>query len=94
MRLPSKEQIKAKAPILFSLGLVLAILLVAAQLAFAPLYKRWDARQCRAAYAAARTREDTSRVDMHPYRARNGRCGELRTTRVDSLVFGQPNERR
>jgi hypothetical protein len=95
MRLPTKDQIKAKAPILFSVGLVVAILVIAAQLAFAPLYKRYDARQCREAYAAARTREDSSRVDLHPYGARNAsrneRCGVTRAMRVDTLVLGQPH---
>ena len=94
MRLPSKEQIKAKAPILFSLSLVLAIAVVAAKLALAPLYKRNDDRQCREAYAAARTRDDSARVDLLPYGARNesgnARCGIVRARRLDSLVLGSP----
>jgi hypothetical protein len=98
MRLPSKTQVQAKAKILFSLALVVAMLAVAAKLASAPLYRRYDARQCREAYAAARTRDDSSRVDLHPYGARhesrNGRCGEVRATVVDSLVLGRPSASR
>ena len=98
MRLPSKQQILAKVKILVSLGLVIAMLAVAAKLASAPLYRRYDAGQCIQAYAAARTRDDSSRVDLHPYRSpngsRNARCGETRATLVDSLVFGRPSASR
>ena len=98
MRFPSKSEITAKAKILFSLGLVVAMLAVAAKLASAPLYRRYDAGQCRQAYAAARTRDDSSRVDLHPYRSPNGssnaRCGETRATFVDSLVPGLPRASR
>ena len=34
--------------------------------ALAPLYGRFDAVECQAAYSAAHTMRDTMRVDLHP----------------------------
>ena len=60
-------------------GMIAAIAL---RLASAPLYDRYDAAECREAYARALTLADTARVDLHPYgsgrQAGNRRCGEVR----------------
>jgi hypothetical protein len=65
--------------------LVLATIGIALKLAIGPLYERYDATQCREAYARARTRSDTVAVDFQPYASphggRNPRCGETRVTR-------------
>jgi hypothetical protein len=96
MKLPANAELLAKARIIFSIGLVLAMLAVAVKLAFAPLYRRYDARQCREAYAAARTHAESVAVDLHPYGARhesrNRRCGETRAVPVDTLRLGRPDE--
>jgi hypothetical protein len=76
-----------------AVGLAVIIIVVIAKLAAAPLYARYDERQCRAAYADARTRQDTVAVDLHPYasrrKSRNARCGEVRTVAVvsDSVLL-------
>jgi hypothetical protein len=82
--------------VVVALGLVGAIVAFVLKLAAAPLYQRYDARQCREAYANARTRTDTVAADLHPYGARhesrNRRCGELRGVPPaavnDTLVLG------
>src|SRR6185503_5929792 len=79
----------AKAKALLSIALVLAIVVVAVKLAAAPLYRRYDSRQCREAYAAARTRDDSSRVDLHPYGTRNERCGVTRATPLYGLPLAR-----
>jgi hypothetical protein len=65
--------------------LVLATIGIALKLALGPLYERYDATQCREAYARARTRSDTIAVDFQPYASarggRNPRCGETRMVR-------------
>jgi protein-S-isoprenylcysteine O-methyltransferase Ste14 len=75
-------------------GIVASLLIVAtiagfvATLANAPLYKWYNAEECRDAYASARTRADTARVDLHPYRKAHvvakAYCGEVRMARLDS----------
>ena len=65
-----------------SVALVIVAAVLIAKLALAPLYTRYDANQCREAYARARTRADTVAVDFRPYKSpyggRNPRCGEVR----------------
>ena len=61
---------------------------IALKLATGPLYARYDASECREAYAKALTRADTARVDLHPYRrgqeSAKRRCGEVRSVAVAS----------
>jgi hypothetical protein len=55
----------------------------------APLYGRFDAAECRSAYAAARTHHDTVTVDLHPYGAAGSRrrlCGQLRARNVGTVA--------
>jgi hypothetical protein len=58
---------------------------------FAPLYGRFDAAECRAAYAKARTHHDSVAVDLHPALATGGGrmkhlCGEVRARQVQSAA--------
>jgi protein-S-isoprenylcysteine O-methyltransferase Ste14 len=88
-------------------GLVASLLITATigglviALANAPLYRWLNAAECREAYAHARTRADTARVDLRPYRKAHvvakAYCGEVRAARIDSAsrVIGlaeSPNE--
>jgi hypothetical protein len=53
--------------------------------ALAPLYKRFDMSDCQAAYAGAKTHQDSLRVDLHPaVSPTRGKkyCGELRAQRA------------
>ena len=79
------------AGIAASVLLVAVLMAVVAKLALAPLYARYDKDQCLHAYARARTRTETTAVDLHPYRSplseRNARCGEVRGVAIDSLVL-------
>jgi hypothetical protein len=67
---------------LVSIAIVLAIAALTVKLAIAPLYARYSADECHAAYRRAQNRADTGRVDLHPYSASGaaGRhiCGEVR----------------
>jgi hypothetical protein len=69
-----------------ALALVGAIVVIVAQLASAPLYARYDAAQCRDAYAKARTHHDTVAVDLHPFgkgrQSTRRTCGEIRSVAV------------
>ena len=75
-----------------ALILCAAIVVIVAQLASAPLYARYDAGQCREAYAKARNHRDTVAVDLHPYGKgrQSGRrtCGEVRSVALvtDTVV--------
>ena len=77
-----------------SVLLVAALVAVVAKLALAPFYQRYDKNQCLLAYARARTRTETTAVDLHPYRSplggSNPRCGEVRGVAIDSLVLHTP----
>ena len=68
--------------ILASIGVLIVAGLLVMKLAFAPLFDRYSAAECRAAYGRARDLADTMRIDLHPYASprggRNPRCGELR----------------
>jgi hypothetical protein len=70
--------------------LVVGLSALVAKLALSPLYPRYTAAECRAAYARARTVADTHRVDLHPYdptrRSVMHRCGETRAVRHDGLL--------
>ena len=84
--------------ILACIGLLVVVGLVAMKLALAPVYDRYDAAECRAAYAHARSLADSLRVDLHPYASpdggRNPRCGEIRVTPASEsqiLSLRQPN---
>jgi hypothetical protein len=81
--------------ILASLGLLIAITVLITKLALSPFYARYDAEECRAAYARARTLADSLRVDLHPYasrlRGRNPRCGEVRGTFAESFPDAPPS---
>ena len=73
---------------------VAAIAAVVAWFANGPLYGRYSADECLVAYAEARTKGDTTRVDRHPYHAEHanrGRhyCGEVRAqvaTRAEAIL--------
>lgn len=62
-----------------------------AWMASGPLYRGYSFEQCRRAYHRAVNKEDTARVDLHPYRRerdddRRHRCGEIRAVAaVDSV---------
>jgi hypothetical protein len=84
--------------ILASIGLLVLVALLAMKLAVAPLYDRYNAAECREAYAQARTLADSLRIDLHPYASprgsRNPRCGETRVRPVNEshvLSLRQPN---
>lgn len=85
--------------VLASVALVILIGVVLVKLVLSPFYERYDADECREAYARARTRADTVAVDFHPYSSprggRNPRCGEIRVLvpgpAAEKLVSGQPN---
>lgn len=68
--------------VLFAPLLALATAALVLKLVTAPLNARYDADDCRRAYARSRSMADTARVDLHPYAAssRNERrtCGEVR----------------
>lgn len=70
---------------------IAAFIAIAALIASAPLYRGYTMQQCLDAYAEARTRGDTARLDLHPYRhERDNRtkhwCGEVRAvSATDSL---------
>jgi hypothetical protein len=86
--------------VLLAIGLLITIVLLALKLAAAPLYAVYDASDCHAAYSRARTRADSARVDLHPYKASAAAsrhaCGEVRARRVitpaDISTLRQPNE--
>lgn len=87
--------------ILASAGLVIAIGILVLKLALAPFHERYDERECRQAYARARTLADTIAADFRPYAPasgpwRNRRCGEVRivpaSNLIDSHIAQQPNE--
>ena len=65
---------------------LVAITLLGAWFATGPLYATYSIEQCRGAYADARTRGDTARVDLHPLRNDRDKrwvrhtCGEVRAT--------------
>jgi hypothetical protein len=65
-----------------SIALLLLLTAFVMKLALSPLYARYDTDECRRAYASARTRSDTVRVDFHPHAppsgARNQRCSVVR----------------
>jgi hypothetical protein len=57
----------------------------------APLYGRYTAADCRAAYSKARTHHDSVAVDLHPALATDGGrmrhlCGEVRARPVASVA--------
>lgn len=68
---------------------VIGIAVVVLWIANGPLYGRYSASECLAAYAEARTQGDSARVDRHPYhseQANRGRhyCGEVRAQIANS----------
>lgn len=68
-----------------------AFLLLGAWLASVPLYRAYSLEQCLDAYAEARTRGDSARVDLHPYRHERDnrsrhRCGEVRAVATTDSV--------
>jgi hypothetical protein len=70
---------------------IAAFILIGVWLASAPLYRGYSMPECLAAYAAARTRGDTARIDQHPYRHERDnrvrhRCGEVRATSLTDSV--------
>lgn len=70
---------------------IAAFLLLGAWLASVPLYRAYTLEQCLDAYAGARTRGDTARVDLRPYRhERDNRskhwCGEVRAVSATDSV--------
>ena len=70
---------------------IAAFVLLGAWLASVPLYRGYSMEQCRRAYDRAVNRDDTARVDLHPYRVEvddgvRRRCGEIRAvTATDSI---------
>lgn len=72
-------------------GVVLAALVTGAIVIQAPLYRRYSAEECIAAYRRADTRADTARTDLHPYAdsidsSVRRRCGEVRARLVSSAA--------
>ena len=62
-----------------------------ALLANGPLYRRWSKQECLAAYAGAKTRGDSARVDLHTYRPEppvpgRRRCGEVRPMQASNAA--------
>lgn len=69
-----------------SVGIALVIGVLVSKLALAPFWDRYNAEECRKAYAEARTRMDTVKVDFRPSgssRSRS-RCSEVRGVSIDS----------
>lgn len=81
----------ARKQVIASLTILAIIIVAMVAMLRAPLYPRYSAPECLEAYARARTRADTARVDLHPYvpawatRARH-RCGEVRAVHADSAA--------
>jgi hypothetical protein len=76
--------------VLASIVVTIAIGVFVLKLATAPLYARYDADQCRRAYARARTHTDSAMVDLHPYKGSppgvDHRCGETRAVHPNSVT--------
>ena len=68
-----------------------AFILLIAWMASGPLYRGYSFEQCRRAYHRAVNKDDSARVDLHPYRrerddSKRHRCGEIRAVvAVDSV---------
>ena len=84
---------------LLAISIVLAMAALLLKLAAAPLYGRYNASECRSAYARAHNIADTARVDLHPYGAVRGpsrRCGEVRARTLrapaDISALRRPSE--
>jgi hypothetical protein len=68
---------------LVSVAVLVLLLGIGFVLAAAPLHKPYTTRECSAAYAEARHRADTARIDLHRVRDEDGirrdrRCGAIR----------------
>jgi len=70
-----------------AVALLLALAVLAARLALAPIHAAPNAEACARAYAAARTHADTVSTDLLSYADsaahRRRRCGDLRIATVD-----------
>ena len=73
----------APRKILVSAAILVVLLGIGLALAAAPLYTPYTAVECTAAYAKARSRADTAKIDLHRVRVEPGirgdrRCGATR----------------
>ena len=73
-----------------SAALLAAICFLGLKLAAGPLYAAYDADGCTRAYSRARTRADSSRIDLHPYKKsvadKRGQCVQIRGQHSDSTI--------
>lgn len=92
------ENMTVRHMLLYALPLA-AIALLVAVMANGPLYRTYSFEECRLAYAGAMSRDDTARVDLHPYRPDRDnrrvkhRCGEIRALVATDAVPQLPANR-